>query len=278
VPSEPKATASFTRRRFLGALGATCLALANAGGCELLGHASKLRSLRAPKASPLRAPRVLPLPSVAPVLPKGVWSFRSRPDLAPAEAEVTRSAYGTAPGYVFLAMKEGAGEHGPMILDDRGQLVWYARYIAARAFKVQRYRSRPVLTWWEGTVVAGHGVGEYVVFDDSYHVGGHLRPAPEAVGTFGIRPPDRFRDGDGGAKLPLVLRRAGQRAFRWGTRHQRASEAFSPSGGAHLRGVGAPSRGRDRASTLYSPKRVEARFPEVSRRYYCTYAPPRGFT
>jgi hypothetical protein len=55
-----------------------------------------------------------------------------------------------------------------MIVDDRGQLVWFEKYVAARDFKVQRYRGRPVLTWWEGSVVAGHGVGEYVIFDDSY--------------------------------------------------------------------------------------------------------------
>jgi hypothetical protein len=100
------------------------------------------------------------------VLPKGVWNLRSRPDLAPAAAEVTGNASG--PGYLFLALKEGAGEHGPMILDGRGQLVWFEKYITARDFKVQRYRGRPVLTWWEGSVVFGHGVGEYVIFDDSY--------------------------------------------------------------------------------------------------------------
>jgi len=55
-----------------------------------------------------------------------------------------------------------------MILDDRGQLVWFEKYVTARDFKVQHYRGRPVLTWWEGSVVAGHGVGEYVIFDDSY--------------------------------------------------------------------------------------------------------------
>src|ERR687889_937212 len=160
----------FTRRRFLEALGAAgaCLALTSAGGCELLGRAQKLGSLRVPRHAPPRAPRVWPLPGVSPVLPKGVWAFRSRPDLAPAAAEVTGSAYGTAPGCVFLALKEGAGEHGPMILDDRGQLVWFEKYFSARDFRVQRYRGRPVLTWWEGSVVAGHGVGEYVIFDDSY--------------------------------------------------------------------------------------------------------------
>ena len=156
-----------TRRRFLRALGAGAfLALAN--GCGLHGRARKLRSSRIPKASPLRVPKVWPLPGVSPVLPKGVWAFRSRPDLAPAAAEVTGRTSGTAPSYVFLALKEGAGEHGPMILDDRGQLVWFEKYITARDFKVQRYRGRPVLTWWEGSIVFGHGVGEYVIFDDSY--------------------------------------------------------------------------------------------------------------
>src|SRR5215216_7979494 len=160
----------FTRRRFLKALdaGAACLALTTAGGCELLGRTTKLGALRIPKANPLRAPKVWPLPSVSPVLPKGVWAFRSRPDLSPAAVEVTKRAQGTSPGYILIALKEGAGEHGPMIVDDQGQLVWYSKYRSARDFKVQRYRSRPVLTWWEGKVLAGHGVGEYVIFDDSY--------------------------------------------------------------------------------------------------------------
>jgi hypothetical protein len=52
-----------------------------------------------------------------------VWEFRSRPDLSPAAVQVTRWAPGTAPGYIFVALKEGAGEHGPMIFDDLGQLV-----------------------------------------------------------------------------------------------------------------------------------------------------------
>jgi Arylsulfotransferase (ASST) len=160
----------FTRRRFLEALGAAgaSLALANTGGCSLLERTSKPGPLRTPKVSPLSATKVFPLPTVSPAPPKGVWAFRSRPDIAPAAADVTERAYGTAPGYMFVALKEGAGEHGPMIIDDRGQLVWFAKYTSARDFRVQRYRGRPVLTWWEGRVVAGHGVGDYVIFDDSY--------------------------------------------------------------------------------------------------------------
>src|SRR5215210_7041570 len=164
----------FTRRRFLGALVAGAI-LALANGCEQLGGARKLGASRIPKTGPLRAPKVWPLPDVLPVQPKGVWAFRSRPDLAPAAAEVTGGASGASGDYVFLALKEGVGEHGTMILDDRGQLVWFEKYITARDFKVQRYRGRPVLTWWEGSVVFGHGVGEYVVYDDSYRVISRVR-------------------------------------------------------------------------------------------------------
>src|SRR5215216_7505983 len=162
--------AKFTRRRFLTALsaGAIYLALTNTVGRELLKRTPKLTSLHTPRASPLRIPKVWPLPSISPAPPKGVWAFRSRPDLSPAAIEVTRRAQGTSSGYIFVALKEGAGEHGPMIIDDQGQLVWYSKHISARDFKVQRYRSKPVLSWWEGRVVLGHGVGEYVIFDDSY--------------------------------------------------------------------------------------------------------------
>src|SRR5215212_3395000 len=162
--------AKFTRRRFLTALsaGAICLAFTSTVGRELLESITKLTSLHAPRVSPLRAPKVWPLPSVSPVPPKGVWAFRSRPDLSPAAVEVTKRAQGTSPGYILIALKEGAGEHGPMIVDDQGQLVWYSKYRSARDFKVQRYRGRLVLTWWQGRVLAGHGLGEYVIFDDSY--------------------------------------------------------------------------------------------------------------
>jgi hypothetical protein len=82
--------------------------------------------------------------------------------------EVTDRTRGTAPGYIFVAAKKGAGQDGPMLVDDLGRLVWFSKNRYATDFKVQRYRGEPVLTWWEGKVVAGHGVGEYVIFDDSY--------------------------------------------------------------------------------------------------------------
>jgi Arylsulfotransferase (ASST) len=162
----------FTRRRFLTALGACAayLALTNTVGCKLLGRTSKLTSLRLPRVGPLRTPKVWPLPSVSSSPEEGVWAFRSRPDLSPAALQVTttHAREDTAPGYVFVALKEGTGGHGPMMIDEQGQLVWYGKYRSARDFKMQYYQGGPVLTWWEGKVVAGHGAGEYVIFDGSY--------------------------------------------------------------------------------------------------------------
>jgi len=58
---------------------------------------------------------------VSPDPPKGVWVFRFRPDLSPAAVKVTtmQAHEDTAAGYIFVAFKEGAGEYGPMIIDDR---------------------------------------------------------------------------------------------------------------------------------------------------------------
>ena len=62
-----------------------------------------------------------------------------------------------------------------MILTDNGDLVWFKRLSddgtpTLRAFnlRVQHYRNRPVLCWFEGEVVSGHGEGHYVIADDTY--------------------------------------------------------------------------------------------------------------
>ena len=96
-------------------------------------------------------------------------SFRSRPELSPPAIEITAQAHDdTAPGYIFVAPKKGAGQDGPMIVDAQGQLVWFSKNRYATDFRAQTYQGEPILTWWEGKVVAGHGVGEYVIFDGSY--------------------------------------------------------------------------------------------------------------
>jgi Arylsulfotransferase (ASST) len=97
----------------------------------------------------------------------GVWAFRSRPDLNPPVVEVaTEARDGTAPGYIFVAPeKGGAGKGGSMIIDDRGQVVWFyplrGPYGRAMNFETQTYQGTDVLTW-------GQTPGEYVIFDASY--------------------------------------------------------------------------------------------------------------
>ena len=150
-----------TRREFLTAAGAgtAWIALLGAPGCQQAG--------RTPKTTPATTKAKLAT-SAPPAQSRSVWTFRSRPDLSPPAVEVATQARDTAPGYVFIAPKVGVGQDGPMILDDLGHLVWFSKGRYARDFKVQRYRGEPVLTWWEGKIVQGHGVGEYVIFDDSY--------------------------------------------------------------------------------------------------------------
>src|ERR671911_768377 len=150
----------FTRRRFLTAAsaGAAYLALTGTVGSETPERSSKVRSSR--------TPRVKPLPG-APFPPDGVWAFRSRPDLNPPAVEVAKEAHDeTAPGYIFVAPeKGGAGKGGSMIIDDRGQVVWFfplrGPYGRTMNFETQIYQGTNVLTW-------GQTPGEYVIFDSSY--------------------------------------------------------------------------------------------------------------
>jgi hypothetical protein len=98
--------------------------------------------------------------------------LRTLPGLQPPRLTVTHAASATAPGYVFLAVKKPGLTGGPLIVDNRGRIVWYrelAPPLQATDFRVQRYRGRPVLTWWQGTIdVAGIGHGTDVVYDTSY--------------------------------------------------------------------------------------------------------------
>ncbi|HZB07559.1 MAG TPA: arylsulfotransferase family protein [Rubrobacter sp.] len=150
----------FTRRRFITAASAAAayLALTPTVGCERPERYSKVRSSRAAKVKPLPG---------APFPPDGVWAFRSRPDLNPPVVEVaTEARDDTAPGYIFVAPeKGGAGKGGSMIIDDRGQVVWFhplrGPYGRTMNFGTQTYQGTDVLTW-------GQTPGEYVIFDSSY--------------------------------------------------------------------------------------------------------------
>src|SRR5215211_4448307 len=162
----------FTRQRFLTAVGAsaTYLALANTVGCELAKRSPRNRpTTTSQPAQPEGAVTYGSPPSSK----RGVWAFRSRPDLSPPAVEIAKEARDDiAPGYIFVAPKKGdAGQGGSMILDNDGQPVWLHLLqnedLDMMNFRAQTYKGETVLTWWEG-YYTGHGQREYVIFDGSY--------------------------------------------------------------------------------------------------------------
>jgi Arylsulfotransferase (ASST) len=112
--------------------------------------------------------------------------FHSRPDLRPPIVRIRTPATRTAPGYVFLAPKMVVAQAGPMIMDNRGELVWFHPLKLTKGvtdFRVQRYQGRPVLTWWRGRVSnVGVGNGWYVIYDDAYQPVAEVRPGNGLVG------------------------------------------------------------------------------------------------
>jgi hypothetical protein len=102
-----------------------------------------------------------------PVAPR----WHSRPDLQIPTLTVTRSEPGVSSDLIFLAPYNAPrGQAGAVIVDNSGEPIW-ENPLAGKVttnFRVQSYRGSPVLTWWEGDIEYGHGVGEYVIADSSY--------------------------------------------------------------------------------------------------------------
>ena len=145
-----KAGIGITRRQLLhrGAQGAAGLAFAGLGG-ELVT-------------------RALAAGSKAPPLPQ----WRSRPDLKIPALTVAHSQPGASADPIFIAPYNAprGAQAGAVIVDALGQPIWenpLANKVTTN-FRVQSYRGSPVLTWWEGFIELGHGVGEYVIADASY--------------------------------------------------------------------------------------------------------------
>jgi arylsulfotransferase ASST len=112
-------------------------------------------------------------------------TYHSRPDLKPPLVQIRTAAHDTAPGYVFLAPKMVVAQAGPMIMDNRGEVVWF-KPLNTRGvtdFRVQQYRSKPVLTWWRGKVSnVGVGDGWFVIYDTSYRPIAEVRAGNGLVG------------------------------------------------------------------------------------------------
>ena len=97
--------------------------------------------------------------------------WHTRPDLRIPALTVTHSEEGVSTDPIFIApYNSPVGQAGAVIADNSGQPIW-ENPLAGKVttnFRVQSYRGAPVLTWWEGVIEYGHGVGEYVIADASY--------------------------------------------------------------------------------------------------------------
>jgi hypothetical protein len=150
APGPGRHAGRLTRAQLLGGLGAGIVL----GG----GYSAK------------RAFGVVSVSTAARSASGSVRRFVSSPELAPPTVTVLHPAESVAGGYLFLAPSSGPGQRGTMIIDNAGEVVWFHPTTpnTAMNFRAALYRGAPVLTWWEGKTVQGLGVGEHVVFDQSY--------------------------------------------------------------------------------------------------------------
>jgi Arylsulfotransferase (ASST) len=107
----------------------------------------------------------------APSATAAVQHFHSAPQLEPPTVTVTTPATQPAPGYLFLSPEQPPVQSGPMIIDDNGELVWFAPLGAgeqAQNLAVQSYLGQPVLTYWERVERGGAFVGQDEILDEHY--------------------------------------------------------------------------------------------------------------
>jgi hypothetical protein len=108
----------------------------------------------------------------APVLDPHLPTYRTRPDLRIPAPTVTTLRAGVTPGLIMVAPYNAPGnaQAGALIVDDSGNPIWENPLagLVTTDFRVQRYMGRPALTWWQGLIKIGHGVGHYVIADETY--------------------------------------------------------------------------------------------------------------
>jgi hypothetical protein len=142
------------------------------------GHKARRFSFTVATLAPL--PPVLDLPQEQPAK---LRSFVSRPDLRPPKIVADGKASGSIfltplpspvvhPGSTATVSITPVGPGGAMILDSRGELVWFKQVehpTVAANLRIQRYDGRSVLTWWEGGVTpTAFGIGAGIIADTSY--------------------------------------------------------------------------------------------------------------
>lgn len=191
-PETPANSPAVSRRTFLvgggaGAVGLAALAggvgyaLGDSGGSdsEAVASTTTVATTTAPPTTTTTAPPTTTATAAAVTGP-----YRSEPTLIPPVLQVTNLGAPEDEGYLMLTpsllptirgvtsaqqIAEGKGQTGLMIVDTRGELVWFdPTDQLATNLQVQQYRGNPVLAYWKGAIGVGIGYGEAYLLDDSY--------------------------------------------------------------------------------------------------------------
>jgi Arylsulfotransferase (ASST) len=114
--------------------------------------------------------------------------YHSEPNLRPPVVQVARRPPNPGDERFVITEAHGRGQQGPMIMDRAGELRWFhpvSDHGTTRRrvmnVRVQRYRDRPVLSFWVGRLVANHGAGHYELYDERY------RKVAEVHGADGMK-------------------------------------------------------------------------------------------
>lgn len=94
------------------------------------------------------------------------WTtYKSFPLKVP-KADINVNKPGASRGGVFFAPRT----NGPMIVDNAGELIYYRPGLRVTDFRAQRYRGKPVLTWWRRAQVGDFVESSYAIANSSYKV------------------------------------------------------------------------------------------------------------
>lgn len=167
----PGRAAQMSRRRLMGIAGggAAAAVLAGVPGYEQASGTAALAGTGRLAGQVFAAGAGPSLAAVAPV-----QAFVTRPDLRPPAVTVTNYVTSpSSPPYVFLSVRNylaaAQSQGGLMILDRLGRLVWFMPLAAAPFnFSAQSYQGRPVLTWWQGSLLYDYGTGTDEIADNTY--------------------------------------------------------------------------------------------------------------
>jgi Arylsulfotransferase (ASST) len=172
--SPPRSGSGLTRRQLLPLAGGGVAALAVAGlvGYEL--HPDAKPPAPAPKPKATTKPATTPATTLE-------RPFVTRPDLSPPEISITQvatqSTAETTPRFIALAPdylieNSTPWQQGLMLVDRLGRLVWFKPATSGQKpfdLKMQTYQGKPVLTWWEGVLVADFGSGKAQIADQTFN-------------------------------------------------------------------------------------------------------------